>query len=128
MRDVTRPPRGGQAPPARPLRLVHPAPQPDAARRRGRKRLHANDLFTPEEERRLRAALRNGRAKFGSWPRLCAAMGVQYQIVKNAVAGRARVSGAIAIRLSRALRVPLESLLQGPTAVPPAPATPGGTA
>ena len=128
MPSFTDPPRGGKGPIRLPLRLVHPAPP--SPPRRGRKRIHANDLFTPEELRRLRAAFRNAREKFGSWPRLCKAMGVGYQPVKDAVAGRHRVSGALAIRLARALGVPLESLLGALTVAPslPTPPAAGGAA
>ena len=134
MPSFTDPPSGGKGPIRPPLRLVHPphAPKPDRTRRTrtGRKPPYANDLWTPEEERRLRAAFRNARTKLGSWPRVCAAMGVGYQPVKDAVAGRHRVSGALAIRLARALGVPLESLLGALTVAPslPTPPAAGGAA
>jgi hypothetical protein len=42
-------------------------------------------------------------------------MRVPYETVKVALKGRARVSGALAICLARALGVPLESLYRAPT-------------
>ncbi len=119
MRDDTRPPRDGKDPsPVRALRLVHPAPPkpPEAPRTRGgRRRPFDSDLFTPEEDARLRAALKNARGLFGSGPCLADAMRVPYETVKVALKGRARVSGALAICLARALGVPLESLYRAPT-------------
>lgn len=114
MRDVTRPPRGGQEPPARRLRLVHPTPPPTPdtrPRTRGGTRApHQNAVFLPEEEARLRAALKNARAMFGTWACLADAMRAPLAAVVQAASGRYRVSAAIAVRLARALGKPLEAL------------------
>jgi hypothetical protein len=117
MRSFTDPPNGGKA--QLHLKLVHPAPPPEAPKgkrtRTGRRPPHTNETFTPEQEARLRAAFRNAYAQFVTWPRLCKAMGVPYQPIKDAVAGRHRVSAALAVRLSMALKVPLESLYNPPS-------------
>ena len=119
MRDVTRPPRGGQDPPTRHLTLVHPAPppKPDTTprTRSGRKAPYQSDLFSPEEEARLRAAVRHARALFGTWACLADAMRVNLDTLHAAVRGDVRFSGALAIRLARALGKPVESLY-GPIA------------
>jgi hypothetical protein len=108
MRDDTRLPRGGKDPPAvRPLRLVHPAPPPKPKTPRRR---HDADVFSAEEQRMLRASLKTARGLRGSWACLAEAMRVSDQL--DAVAnGRRPVSAAIAVRLSKALGVPLESLM-----------------
>ena len=107
-------------PPRPPLRLVHPAKPaaPDATprTRSGRKRPYQNDLFSPEEEARLRAALRHARALFGTWACLADAMRVPVDTAHAAVRGNVRFSGALAIRLARALGKPLESLYAAPRA------------
>lgn len=103
-------------PPRLPLRLVHPAPEPPPDRkRRGTQRPYQVDLFTHDEETRLRAALKNARALFSTWPCLADAMRVPLGAVMLAVSGRNRVTGAMAIRLARALGVPLETLYRAPT-------------
>lgn len=58
----------------------------------------------------LRASLRAGRAAAGTWKALAAAMGVTKDTLKSALNGRIRISGDLAVRLARALKVPLESL------------------
>jgi hypothetical protein len=88
------------------LRLVKPA-----AEKRGRHR--RVDPFTPDEQARLRAALRNARPKFGSWRGLADALGVSDATVE--LAARRAVSGELAVRLARALGVPVESLYRAPT-------------
>ena len=105
-------------PPRPPLRLVHPAkPTPPDATPRTRGGLRApyqNDTFTPEEQARLRAALKNARALFGTWRCLADAMRVPLGAIELALRGRNRVSAALAIRLARALGAPLESLYAAP--------------
>lgn len=121
MCDDTRPPRGGKDPPAV-LRLVHPAPppKPDTTprTRSGRKVPYQSSLFSPEEESRIKAALKNARALFGTWRCLADAMRVPLGAIELALRGRNRVTGALAIRLSRALGIPLEALLRGLASVP----------
>jgi hypothetical protein len=119
MRDDTDRPRDGKDPSTRGhLRLVHPAPpskpDPTPRTRSGRRVPYQQALFSAEEEAKLRAALRNARATFGSWRALSAAMRVPVEALEDCLRGRHRVSGAIAISLSRALGVPLEALLRGP--------------
>lgn len=117
MGTFTDPPNGGKAPIRPPLRLVHPAPPPPAdvpRTRGGRRRPYQNDLFTPDEEARLRAALKNARPLFSTWACLADAMRVPTDTVIDAAMGRVRLSGAIAIRLARALGKPLESLYRAP--------------
>ena len=111
MSDIPRPPRKGQDPPAaRHLKLVRPdAPKPPKApHRRG-------PTFTPEEQARLRAALKNARPLLGTWACLADAMRMSEVAVYHAANGRKRISGDLAIRLARALGKPLESLYRAPT-------------
>jgi hypothetical protein len=67
-------------------------------------------LFTAEEQRLLRASLKTARGLFGSWACLADAMHVsdRLDVVAN---GRAPVSATVAIRLSKALGVPLSTLI-----------------
>ena len=105
-------------PPRPPLRLVHPAkptpPDTTPRTRGGRKRPYQSDTFTAEEEGRIRAALKNARALFGTWRCLADAMRVPLGAIELALRGRNRVSAALAIRLARAIGAPLESLYAAP--------------
>lgn len=112
MGSFTDPPSGGKGPIRPPLRLVHPSPPP-TPRSRGRR--HEADLWTAEEQARLRAALKTARTLFGTWACLADAMRVPRDSVKHAAAGRHGVSAAIAVRLARALGKPLESLYAAPS-------------
>lgn len=110
MRDDTRPPRDGKDPPAirPPLRLVHPAPPKPT----GKRRYHRTPpLFSPDEEARLRAALKHARTLFGTWACLADAMRVGPKTPEDAAAGRHPVSADVAVRLARALGKPLDALL-----------------
>jgi hypothetical protein len=98
--------------PPRRLRLVHPA---KPAPKQERKIVFYKDLFTPEEQGRLRAALHHARFLFGSRDCLGAVLGACRETISGMAYGRIPVSGALAIRLSRALGVPLESLYRAPT-------------
>jgi plasmid maintenance system antidote protein VapI len=51
---------------------------------------------------------------FGTWECLADAMRVPLGAIRLAVRGRNRVSAAVAVRLARALGVPLESLYAAP--------------
>lgn len=105
--------RKGQDPPAaRHLRLVSPASTTPPPKRRKYQR--CPPTFTPEEQARLRASLRNARALFGTWACLADAMRVSKHAVTQAARGRP-VAGDIAVRLARALGKPLESLYRAPT-------------
>lgn len=114
MRDDTHRPRNGQDPSVpRHLILVHPAPP-----RKPRTRTRAAPPFSPEEQARLRAALKTARGMFGSWACLAAAMGLPDGRLPRLGCGTRRMTGDNAIRLARALGVPLESLLRGVVGVP----------
>ena len=91
------------------LRLVKPAgpKEPRKPRRRP-------PVFSPEEQARLRAALKNARALFGSWSCLSAAMHLAAPVAERAARGSRRVTAEIAVRLARALGIPLESLYAAP--------------
>lgn len=108
--DLPRPPRKGQDPPAaRHLRLVSDKPTPPPKQKR-----RPAHTFTQEEQARLRAALKNARPKFGTWACLADAMRMTTDAVEHTARG-AMVSGDVAVRLARALGVPLESLYRAPT-------------
>lgn len=95
------------------LRLVHPAkPARDAPR--GRRARHETALFTAEEAARLRAAIKHARTLFGTFACLADAMRMPKDTVMDAAHGRNRVSGALVIRLARALGKPVESLYRPP--------------
>ena len=102
------PPNGGKKPIRPPLRLVHPSsPKPLS---KGRKPA----IFAPDETARIRAALVSSRRTFGTWVALASAMGLDVAYVYHVKASR-RLTGDFAIRLARALGVPLESLTRAPT-------------
>lgn len=107
----------GQDPPnaRRNLRLVQPkSPQKqDDSGRRQRHRI--GSTFTPDEEARIRAALKSARWLFGSWGCLASALRVSENTPLETASGRHRVSGDVAVRLAKALGKPLEALLRGPT-------------
>lgn len=89
------------------LRLVKPeGPKPP-------RRYHRRTpVFSPEEEARLRAALRHARRLFGTWACLADAMRVRPQNVEDTANRRSRVSGDMAVRLARALGKPLDALIR----------------
>src|SRR5690349_12611597 len=90
------------------LRLVHPAKPKELRPKLPR---HEHRLFTDEEQRLLRASLKTARGLFGTWACLADAMRVPLVTVTHAAAGRYPVSAAMAVRLSRALGVPLDALM-----------------
>ena len=93
------------------LRLVKPA-EPKPPRRKGQR---PPSPFSPDEQARLRVALRNARALFGTWSCLADAMHVREKPIQGVAAARRRVSADLAIRLARALGKPLESLYRAPS-------------
>jgi hypothetical protein len=94
------------------LRLAHPAP-PKQPRRKGRS---IAPVFSPDDENRLRAALKNARPKFGTWACLADALRLAPKNLQRVANNpRRRVSAEVAVRLARALGVPVESLLRAPT-------------
>jgi hypothetical protein len=90
------------------LRLVKPSGPKEPKRKLPR---HEGRVFTDEEQRLLRASLNTARGVVGSWSCLADAMRVPAKTVERAVGGRHPVSAALAIRLSRALGVPLSALI-----------------
>lgn len=90
-------PRGGQG------------TDPPAERPRGA-------ILTDVEQARLRAALRNLRALYGSWACLAEAMGVKKGTLANIASGRP-ASGTIALRAARAAGSTVDALLGAPRAV-----------
>ena len=87
-------PRGGQG-------IVLPA-----ARR-------ASIILTDTEQMRLRAALRNLRALYGSYACLAEVMGVSPKSLANVASGR-RSSPGMAVRAAKAAGVTVERLLGAP--------------
>ena len=107
MSDIPRPPRKGQDPPARHLRLVQDTPRPE------RRPYHQRPpVFTEAETLRLRAAIRTARALFGTWGCAGAAMYVISRTLRDAATGRKPVTAEVAVRLARALGKPLDALLR----------------
>ncbi|AGP37703.1 hypothetical protein SCE1572_26430 [Sorangium cellulosum So0157-2] len=73
--------------------------------------------MTEVEAMRLRAALRNLRGLFGSWPCLAAAMGVPKTTITNFVYGsHPNTTHGLAAKAARAAGVPVDRLLGAPTA------------
>jgi hypothetical protein len=70
-------------------------------------------LFSPEEHSRLRGALRTAHGQFGTWAALGAALCADPAHVARTVRRRRHVAAALAVRLARVLRRPLESLTGG---------------
>jgi hypothetical protein len=109
MPTLTDPPDGGKAVIRSPLRLVHPAPPPKPRRRRGVARA-VEDVFDEAQTAKLRLAIVNARARFGSWQRLADAMGVHRDSVRLAGV-RPTLTAGIAIRFARATGTTIEALL-----------------
>ena len=94
------------------LRLVHPQTGGQGTRPSSRRR--AATPLTDVEQMRLRAALRNLRALYGSWACLADAMGVRRGSLENVAHGAKRVSGGMALRAAKAAGQPLERLIGEP--------------
>lgn len=98
------------------LRLVHPTPVGQGAdppsRRKGCKSPSLS--LTPEEGRRVRAALKNTAAAYGGLDVLAAVLGVSHGSLR-AMASNARrpLSGTLAIRLAKVAGVSVEAILTG---------------
>src|SRR5690349_18762496 len=71
----------------------------------------APPLFSAEEERLLRASLKTARGLFGSWSCTGAAMYMSRNRLQRVANGREPVTGHLAVRLCRALGVPLSALI-----------------
>lgn len=87
------------------LRLVTAELKPPARKRRG----PVPPLFNDEQARLVRAAIKTARGLFGSYGCLAAAMYMSKGAVMHAAYG-GTITGDLAIRLARALGVPLEAL------------------
>lgn len=94
------------------LRLVKPA-GPKPLRRKYQRQ--GPQPFTPDEEARIRASLRNARGLFGTWGCLADAMYFSVAKVQETGSGRYRPSPALVLRLAQALGVPFESLYRAPS-------------
>ncbi|MCK6593195.1 MAG: transcriptional regulator [Polyangiaceae bacterium] len=95
------------------LRLVKPE-GPKPPRQKG-SRPHQSLAFTPEEQRKLRQAIRNLKDAFGTWACLADALAMPVKSLENAVRGRsAGPSPAVVIRAMRASGLGLSDLLGAP--------------
>jgi hypothetical protein len=117
MPTFTDPPSGGKAVIRPPLRLVHPAPPPKPRRRRGVAR-PVEDVFDAADVAKLRLAIDNARARFGSWERLAEAMGVHRDTVRLAGV-RHTLTAGVAYRFTRATGTTIETLLTSTLRVVP---------
>jgi len=94
------------------LRIVHPpAGGKEPIRPKGRRLAPA---FTDTEAMRLRAALRNLRALYGTWDCLAATMGVHRDTLTNIAGGRKRPSAAIGIATAKAAGKTLDKIIGAP--------------
>src|SRR5262245_617977 len=93
------------------LRLVHPITiEPPPKRRKG---VRGPLVFSAEEQQCLLASLRTARNIFGTWRALAAAMHVNPARLAKGTHGKGRpVTPELAVRLAKALNVPLERLTQ----------------
>jgi hypothetical protein len=100
------------------LRLVHPAARegqdPPSRRRKG----HKPDALslTTEEQRRVRAALRNAARAYGGLDVLAVVLAVPVETLYRISVPSRGISGTFAIRLARAAGVSVEALLSGTVA------------
>src|SRR5262245_52356605 len=89
------------------LRVVHPAPPP-----KPRKHRVPPPVFSAEEEKLIRTSLKTAKGLFGSWACLADAMHMSDVQIGNVAHGKVTVSGDLAVRLAKALGVPLEVLFR----------------
>ena len=95
------------------LRLVTPE-GPKPPRQKGGPR-HETLVFTPEEQRKLRQAIRNLKDAFGTWACPADAMGMPVKSLMSAVQGeRYGLSPAVLLRAMRASGLTLDDLLGDP--------------
>ena len=78
--------------------------------------------LTPDEQRHVKAAIAFLAKRYGSYRKLAETTGTKRATLIQAASKRGSVSAGIALRVSRAAGVPLESILSG--AWPPAGACP----
>jgi hypothetical protein len=81
---------------------------------KGARRRHEGSVFTDDEQRRARQALRNLHDAFGTWSCLADAMGMPKESLMNAARGVYALSAAIVLRAMRASGLTLEEFLGGP--------------
>lgn len=126
--DVPEGPREGQATGPRFIRLLSLVKPPSPRLAGPKKRHRAPPVFSEAEEKMLRMSMRSARAAAGSWGRLARMMQVTKETLSSVACGHERVTAEIAVRLSKALRIPLERLMSpglrpvqdpGPTCVNP---------
>lgn len=91
------------------LRLVHPTPKLPQKTKHSR---HENDVFTTEQQARLRCALGNVRRAYGGRRRLAAAIGCSQPALYCAEKGPGGFSAALAIRLARLTGLSLDAILR----------------
>jgi hypothetical protein len=72
--------------------------------------------LTDTEAMRLRAALRNLRALYGTWSCLAEAMGLPIGSLNNIVGGRRHPSAAVALLAARAAGATVDAVLGAPVA------------
>ncbi|WP_438020678.1 transcriptional regulator [Sorangium sp. So ce315] len=98
MLTLVQPPHGGQG---------------EGAPARRRRRSIPCLSLTPTQRKRLRAALRNLRAAYGSWSCLAEVMGMSVVAVEAIANGRENGSPATAQRAAKAAGLTVEQLLGG---------------
>jgi hypothetical protein len=86
--------------------LTHPV----AWRREARRDVEAD--LSPQEQQNVRKALRSLAKRFGTYAKLATAMRAKEATVMKALY-RGPVSAGVALRASRAAKVPLEDILTG---------------
>lgn len=101
------------------LRLVHPAPRgqgtdPSIRRRKGTKPIALT--LTREEQRHVRAALRNTARAYGGNDVLALVLDVPRLTLHGFLKSNRTISGTFAIRLAKAAGVSVEALLSGTVA------------
>jgi plasmid maintenance system antidote protein VapI len=78
------------------------------------RRPHYTEVFTAEEQRQARQALRHLRLAYGTWSCLAEAMGMPKESLQRAASGTAAVTAAILLRASRASGLTIDDLLSVP--------------
>jgi ABC-type polysaccharide/polyol phosphate transport system ATPase subunit len=71
-------------------------------------------VLTPEEQRKVRQAIRNLRDAFGTWACLADAMGMPVKSLGHAMNARLGLSPAVVLRAMRASGLTLDDLLGAP--------------
>jgi DNA-binding phage protein len=97
------------------LTLVHPAPAGNGTDRSKRRRGYPAPALSlnPEETKHFRAALRNIARGLGSVAALAKVVGVPCGSLYQALGRSTPPSVALAFRIAKVARVPLEALLAG---------------